>query len=274
MELLPLSEASLEEALRACNPAFQASREPIDWNPMMLQRWMTLWDIPAESSVLLRVEGQPAGLSLGALRGDRGWITTFGIHPDFRRRGLGRVLLAAQLDRFREAGARTVRLEVLAENVEAQALYEAGGFQVRRRLSSFEGTLPLAAPRSVDFDWSLALNPPAWPEERDCAWQREPASSLNFSWEASWFGQGGDYALYLPMPNGVRLLDLAATPGPDTRERILGLWEELAGRFPGQPVRLLNEPDDSELFEVLQSLGCVISERYAEMEIALDPATN
>lgn len=269
MELLPLSEASLEEALKACNPAFQASREPIDWSPMMLQRWMTLWDIPAETSMLLRVDGKPAGLSLGALRGERAWITTFGIHPDFRRRGLGRVLLDAQLERLRAAGARSVRLEVLAENVEARALYEAGGFRVRRALSSFEGTLPLAAPRSVDFDWSLALNPPAWPAERDPAWQREPASSLNFSWEASWYGQGSDYLLYLPLPGSVRILDVVATPGPEYRDRILGLWEELAGRFPGTPVRLLNEPDDSPLFEALQSLGCVVAERYAEMELAL-----
>jgi GNAT superfamily N-acetyltransferase len=269
VEIVPLSEASLAEGLEACNPAFQASREPIDWSPAMLQRWMTLWDIPAETSILLRVDGRPAGISLGALRGDRAWITTFGMHPDFRRRGLGKVLLDAQLKRLREAGARTVRLEVLADNVEARGLYEGCGFRVRRALSSFEGTLPMAAPRSVDFDWSLALNPPAWPDGRDDAWQREPASNLNFSWEAAWFGQGSDYVLYLPMPGGVRILDLAAAPGPDYRERVLALWEELAGRFPGRPVRLLNEPDDSDLFEVLQSLGCIVAERYAEMEIAL-----
>jgi ribosomal-protein-alanine N-acetyltransferase len=269
VEILPLSEATLAEGLEACNPAFQASREPIDWSPMMLQRWMNLWDIPAETSLLLREDGRPAGLSLGALRGDRAWITTFGIHPDFRRRRLGRVLLEAQLDRLRSAGAKTVRLEVLAANVEARGLYEGCGFRVRRGLASFEGTLPLGAPRSIDFDWSLALNPPAWPEDRDCAWQREPASNMNFSWEASWFGQGQDYVLYLPMPGGVRVLDLSAAPGPDFRDRVLGLWEELAGRFPGQPVRLLNEPDDSELFDALQSLGCIVSERYAEMEITL-----
>ena len=269
MELLPLSQATLAEGLEACNPAFQASREPIDWSPMMLQRWMTLWDIPAETSMLLRVDGRPAGLSLGALRGDRAWITTFGIHPDFRRRGLGRVLLNAQLETLRDAGARSVRLEVLANNIEARGLYEGCGFRVRRGLSSLEGTLPMASPRAVDFDWSLALNPPAWPGGRDAAWQREPASCLNFSWEASWFGMGSDYVLYLPMPGGVRVLDMAASPGPDFRDRVQALWEELAGRFPGNPVRLLNEPDDSDLFEVLQSLGCIISERYAEMEIAL-----
>ncbi|MNT69768.1 hypothetical protein D3C72_2081070 [compost metagenome] len=71
------------------------------------------------------------------------------------------------------------------------------------------------------------------------------------------------------MPGGVRILDLSATPGPGYRERILALWEELAGRFPGRPVRVLNEPDDSELFEVLQTLGCIVAERYAEMELDL-----
>ena len=71
------------------------------------------------------------------------------------------------------------------------------------------------------------------------------------------------------MPGGVRILDLAAAAGPAYHERVLGLWEELAGRFPGQPVRLLNESDDSELFVALQTLGCIPAERYAEMEIAL-----
>lgn len=269
MQLLPLSEASLAEGLAACNPAFQASREPIDWTPAMLQRWMALWDIPAEASLLLRVDGRPAGLSLAGLRANRAWITTFGIHPDFRRRGLGRTLLQGQLDHLRQQGVRRVRLEVLAENVEARALYEDCGFHVRRGLTSFEGTLPLATPRSVDFDWSLALNPPPFPADRDPAWQRENASCLNFGWEAFWFGQAGDYVLYLPMPGGVRILDLAATAGPDHDARVFGLWEELAGRFPGQPVRLLNEPDDSALFVLLQTLGCIPSERYFEMEIAL-----
>lgn len=266
MQLLPLTDASLEEAVQACNPAFQASLEPIDWTPAMLQRWMTLWDCAPETSLLLRMEGRPAGLSLGAVRDDRAWITTFGIHPDFRRHGLGRVLLEAQTERLFDAGAETIRLEVLAENHAAHDLYVKGGFQVRRRLDAYEGTLPQAERRSVDFDWSLALNPPPWPAERDLAWQREPASSLNFSWEASWFGKDGDFLLYLPMPGGVRMLDLHAKPGPDYRDRVTELWKELAGRFPGRPARLMNEADGSDLAQTLQDLGCTISERYLEME--------
>lgn len=269
MQLLPLSEASLAEGLAACNPAFQASREPIDWSPAMLHRWMMLWDIPAEASLLLRVDDRPAGLSLAGLRGDRAWITTFGIHPDFRRQGLGRTLLHGHLDHLRQLGVSRVRLEVLQANVEARALYEGCGFHVRRNLTSFEGTLPRATPRSTDFDWSLGLNRPPFPSEGDPAWQRESASCLNFGWEALWFGTQADFVLYLPMPGGVRILDLAVAPGPDHGARALALWEELAGRFPGMPVRLLNEPDDSELFVTLQTLGCIPSERYFEMEISL-----
>lgn len=62
-------------------------------------------------------------------------ITNVAVHPDLRRRGVGRSLLSAVLDDARQRKLRLVALEVRPSNVEALGLYESFGFRVvgRRR---------------------------------------------------------------------------------------------------------------------------------------------
>jgi [ribosomal protein S18]-alanine N-acetyltransferase len=62
-------------------------------------------------------------------------ITNVAVHPDLRRRGVGRSLLSAVLDDARQRKLRLVVLEVRPSNVEALGLYESFGFRVvgRRR---------------------------------------------------------------------------------------------------------------------------------------------
>ncbi len=61
---------------------------------------------------------------------DDSHITTFGIHPDWRRRGIGRRLLLALAELSITIGARRMTLEVRASNDAAQALYQSFGFEV------------------------------------------------------------------------------------------------------------------------------------------------
>ncbi len=62
-------------------------------------------------------------------------ITTFGVHPDWRRQAIGRQLLLNQAELSIAIGAQRMTLEVRESNVVAQALYRAFGFDVvgRRR---------------------------------------------------------------------------------------------------------------------------------------------
>lgn len=62
-------------------------------------------------------------------------ITNIAVHPDERRRGIGRAMLGQVLEEARQRGVRLVVLEVRPSNVEARALYESFGFRVvgRRR---------------------------------------------------------------------------------------------------------------------------------------------
>jgi ribosomal-protein-alanine N-acetyltransferase len=64
---------------------------------------------------------------------DEAHITTFGVHPDWRRRGVGRRLLLRLAELALELGAARMTLEVRVGNEVAQALYRSFGFAVAGR---------------------------------------------------------------------------------------------------------------------------------------------
>jgi ribosomal-protein-alanine N-acetyltransferase len=68
-------------------------------------------------------------------------LLNLAVHPDKRRRGISRALLAAALSQSRNLGAEIAWLEVRPSNMEARGLYESFGFaEVGRRLKYYEDT--------------------------------------------------------------------------------------------------------------------------------------
>jgi ribosomal-protein-alanine N-acetyltransferase len=61
---------------------------------------------------------------------DEAHITTFSVHPEWRRQQIGRQLLLSLVDLSISIGARRMTLEVRASNESAQRLYRAFGFEV------------------------------------------------------------------------------------------------------------------------------------------------
>jgi ribosomal-protein-alanine N-acetyltransferase len=64
---------------------------------------------------------------------DDAHVTTFSVHPDWRRQGIGRQLLLGLVDLSISIGARRMTLEVRASNEAAQVLYRSFGFDVAGR---------------------------------------------------------------------------------------------------------------------------------------------
>ncbi len=56
-------------------------------------------------------------------------VTTIAVHPDYRRRGLGRLLLGTLVRHAKEQGAETMILEVRPSNLAARRLYQEMGFR-------------------------------------------------------------------------------------------------------------------------------------------------
>lgn len=64
---------------------------------------------------------------------DDAHVTTFAIHPEWRRQGIGRHLLLNLAELSIVIGARRMTLEVRASNEAAQALYRSYGFEIAGR---------------------------------------------------------------------------------------------------------------------------------------------
>ena len=126
-----LVELGLEERPRQPEPSlvgrlarlFRSAPEPVD---------------PGSEEELRRIVGY-AGLWLMV---DEAHITTIAVHPKYRGRGLGELLLLRMIDTAEEVGARWLTLEVRKSNTVAQALYHKYTFKemgVRRRYYSDDG---------------------------------------------------------------------------------------------------------------------------------------
>lgn len=61
---------------------------------------------------------------------DEGHLTILGVHPDYRRRGIGTILLHSLIGKACEKGATSVTLEVRQSNIAAQQFYRRHGFRV------------------------------------------------------------------------------------------------------------------------------------------------
>lgn len=68
---------------------------------------------------------------------DEAHVTTFGVHPDWRRQGIGRQLLLNLAELSSAIGARRMTLEVRVSNEAAQALYRGFGFEIAGRRARY-----------------------------------------------------------------------------------------------------------------------------------------
>jgi ribosomal-protein-alanine N-acetyltransferase len=74
------------------------------------------------------------GFALCRVVRDEGELLSIGVGPAYRRRAIGASLLRESMERCRRAGAVAMFLEVATDNVSAQMLYQAFGFnEVGRR---------------------------------------------------------------------------------------------------------------------------------------------
>lgn len=105
------------------------------WNPGAY--WYELHENERARCWVAVAGGRVAAALVGWLVLDEYQIGTIAVHPDFRRRGIGRRLMAAAIEEARGAGAVQVTLEVRAGNRSAQSLYEGFGFKIVGRRPRF-----------------------------------------------------------------------------------------------------------------------------------------
>ncbi len=80
-----------------------------------------------------------AGFIIGFASGGTGFIYTLDVHPDYRRKGIGAMLVSALEEKLRAERAKRIRLEAALNNPAALALYRKAGYSEREMLRNYYG---------------------------------------------------------------------------------------------------------------------------------------
>jgi ribosomal protein S18 acetylase RimI-like enzyme len=97
--------------------------------------------IPAKLAIqpdlfLVALDGMlVTGTIMAGYDGHRGWLYALAVHPDHRRRGIARDLVAEAMSRLSALGCGKVNLQVRTGNMSAAAFWTSMGFDVEERIS-------------------------------------------------------------------------------------------------------------------------------------------
>jgi ribosomal-protein-alanine N-acetyltransferase len=132
-DVRPLTVAHLDECWRLDQRCFvdgeAYSRETFEY---------LLTSHESVSYRAVTAEGTMVGFIVGIVEPDAtGHITTLGVAPEHRRRGIANRMLVKVEEGFRRRGVRIARLEVRSVNNGAQELYGKLGFAVTQRLPRY-----------------------------------------------------------------------------------------------------------------------------------------
>ena len=211
-------------------------------------------------------------------RGARGWISSVGVVPAWRRRGLARAMMQRLLASAHALRLDEVTLEVIDRNDAARGLYESLGFHTARELLSWR--------RNADAD---ALPAPderlqmAHPDEmltRYFGWHTEPPSwqrdvqTLRYLEEGSVAvrlaaptdpAQTVGYVLYSDLGDRLALLDVGMDPHNGGVKVARAMLQALIVLNAGKALSISNVPVDDPLNRALAALGFTVSVRQYEM---------
>lgn len=130
VSLHPLTEADLEEVVVVERLSFQ--------HPWNRDHILNEIQSPHSFPLLARsAEGVCVGYICPTLVLDEGQILNVAVHPSFRGKGIGKLLVRSALEEFEKKGASVVLLEVRPSNTAALSLYRLLGFVATGRRSRY-----------------------------------------------------------------------------------------------------------------------------------------
>jgi ribosomal-protein-alanine N-acetyltransferase len=132
-DVRPLTAAQLDECWRLDHRCF------VDGEAYSRETFEYLLTSPESVSYrAVTPDGTMIGFIVGIVEPDStGHITTLGVAPEHRRRGVARRMLLKVEEGFRRRNVRITRLEVRSVNTGAQDLYLKLGFAVTQRLPRY-----------------------------------------------------------------------------------------------------------------------------------------
>lgn len=132
-EIRPLTDKQLKEVLKLNLRCFKAGENYTKFTfSYLLNEPQTL-----SYRVVTPTEQMVAFVFVMTNNDGAGHITTIGVAPEHRRRGLANKLLRHTEEALRKRTVNTVMLEVRVSNISAQNLYRELGYAIVQRLNSY-----------------------------------------------------------------------------------------------------------------------------------------
>jgi GNAT superfamily N-acetyltransferase len=152
IELQPLSDFSFAEASSLWNEGFTGYAVDISLSLDDFVARLHKSGVSIEKSLVAKFEGRPVGFLMNAFRKHAGnlnaWNAGTGVIPEFRARGIGRVLVEGALQIYKEESVEVATLEAISTNAAAIALYKSTGYERVGELTflQHDGALDFAIP--------------------------------------------------------------------------------------------------------------------------------
>lgn len=211
--------------------------------------------VDLDASQILIEDDRIIGFGFLGIRGQSGWITSVGIEPDQRGRGLGRDIMQALIHTATSRGLSTLQLEVTDYNEVALNLYESLGFETRRKLLTLDGedkpSIDVQHP-VTDIKAEHALSYYDAFHTIPAPWKRHQHSLSQLSrTHRAWMMNQAAYAIGYAWGGIIYLDDVGFLPG---EEAIFG---QLLTAMQSEDVlmRVHNLADNEPAWDVMQSLG-------------------
>jgi GNAT superfamily N-acetyltransferase len=129
----------MSELASVFNQAFSDYMIEVFFTQNSLREYVRRHGLDLDRSIVVGAEGFLVGLLLCGSDGSTTWNAGMGVHPNWRRKGLGSELLDEWLVASRNAGLRRALLEVIKQNLVATNMYLSRGFREVRAYQGFEG---------------------------------------------------------------------------------------------------------------------------------------
>lgn len=149
IEIKRLSDCPLKDGVEAYNRGFEGyfynQTKDID----SFAKRFGLEDLSPEYSVVAYHEGMPVGIVLSGIKTINGemvaWNGGTGVAKELRGKGVGKRLMNATLEIYREKGVRYATLEAISRNEDAIQLYKGLGYELKNYLKFLQSNEVLSA---------------------------------------------------------------------------------------------------------------------------------
>jgi ribosomal protein S18 acetylase RimI-like enzyme len=138
IDIKRLSDCSLTDAVNIWNEGFKGYFVDVTLTTEGYLKRLQNEGLSQSHSLIAYCEGKPAGFLLSGIRyqGETkvAWNGGTGVSPEFRKSGVGKVLVQAALDVYKTEVVALATLEAISNNAPAISLYQKFGYEVVDRL--------------------------------------------------------------------------------------------------------------------------------------------